>query len=114
MWEVVFDAQAAGVEAVREGVDAADVDAVCRDLIAAAGWADAFSHGTGHGVGLLIHEEPRVSKVSGDTLGAGQVVTVEPGVYLPELGGVRIEDTLVVTSEGSRALTLSPKEPVIA
>lgn len=114
MWEVVFDAQAAGVEAVREGVDAADVDAVCRNLIAAAGWADAFSHGTGHGVGLLIHEEPRVSKVSGDTLGAGQVVTVEPGVYLPELGGVRIEDTLVVTSEGSRALTLSPKEPVIA
>jgi Xaa-Pro aminopeptidase len=114
MWEVVFDAQAAGVDAVRSGVEAKAVDAVCRELIAAAGWGEAFSHGTGHGVGLLIHEEPRVSSASGDTLAAGQVVTVEPGVYLPNLGGVRIEDTLVVTAEGSLPLTRSPKEPVIA
>ena len=68
-------------------------------------------HGTGHGVGLDIHEEPRVSTRSTATLCAGHVVTVEPGVYLPELGGVRIEDTVLVTDAGCDRLTLAPKEP---
>ncbi|MGH9281744.1 MAG: aminopeptidase P family protein [Acidimicrobiales bacterium] len=114
MVEVVAESQRAGVAAVRAGVAAADVDRVCRDVIAAAGWGDAFVHSTGHGVGLDIHEAPTVSATSGDTLAAGQVVTVEPGVYLPEHGGVRIEDTVVVTDTGCRPLTLAPKDLVIA
>lgn len=113
MWEVVADAQRAGVEAVRAGVAAVDVDTTCRQLIEAAGWGESFAHGTGHGVGLDIHEDPRVSAASTATLAAGQVVTVEPGVYLAGLGGVRIEDTVVVTETGCRTLTLSPKEPVL-
>lgn len=110
MVQVVRDAQAAGVAAVRAGVEAKVVDATCRDLIDAAGWGEAFGHGTGHGVGLVIHEEPRVGRTSTATLAAGHVVTVEPGVYLPEHGGVRIEDTVVVTDDGCRPLTLAPKD----
>ena len=111
MLEVVTAAQAAGVAAVRPGVDAAEVDAACRAVIAAAGWADAFTHGTGHGVGLDIHEAPRVGTTSDATLVVGDVVTVEPGVYLPAHGGVRVEDTVVVTPEGCRPLTHSTKDP---
>jgi Xaa-Pro aminopeptidase len=114
MVEVVAESQRAGVAAVRAGVEAKTVDAACRSLIADAGWADAFLHGTGHGVGLEIHEAPRVSSASEDTLVAGHVVTVEPGVYLPEHGGVRIEDTVVVEDGGCRVLTNAPKELVIA
>ncbi|MHB1137506.1 MAG: aminopeptidase P family protein [Microthrixaceae bacterium] len=113
MLEVVLASQQAGVEAVAPGVTAADVDAVCRSVIDESGWGDAFLHSTGHGVGLDIHEEPRVSGRSTATLVAGHVVTVEPGVYLPELGGVRIEDTLLVTDGGCDRLTLAPKDPVL-
>ena len=113
MVEVVAASQAAGVAAVRAGRRAVDVDATCREVIAAAGWADAFLHSTGHGVGLDIHEAPSVSAVSGDTLATGYVVTVEPGVYLPDHGGVRIEDTVVVTEDGCRPLTLAPKDLII-
>ena len=109
MYEVVRASQAAGVGAVRAGAAAADVDRACRDLIAEAGWAEAFVHSTGHGVGLDIHEAPAVAATSADTLEEATVVTVEPGVYLPEHGGVRIEDTVVVTPEGCRALTAFPK-----
>ena len=77
------------------------------------GWGDAFAHGTGHGVGLEIHEAPRVAATAGDTLEPGYVVTVEPGVYLPGVGGVRIEDTVVVTPDGADALTAFPKHLVI-
>ena len=97
MIEVVTEAQAAGVERVASGVPAVAVDEACRTVIDRAGWGDAFLHGTGHGVGLEIHEDPRVSSASTATLAAGHVVTVEPGVYLPEHGGVRVEDTVVVT-----------------
>lgn len=114
MLEVVLASQAAGVEAVAAGADAAAVDRACREVIEEAGWGDAFVHSTGHGVGLDIHEEPRVSTKSEATLVAGQVVTVEPGVYLPELGGVRIEDTLLVTEDGCERLTRAPKDPALA
>jgi Xaa-Pro aminopeptidase len=113
MWDVVHDAQAAGVAAVAAGVEARDVDAACREVIAAAGWEEAFLHGTGHGVGLDIHEDPRVAKTSTATLVDRCVVTVEPGVYLPEHGGVRIEDTVVVTPGGCRPITLTPKSAAI-
>jgi Xaa-Pro aminopeptidase len=105
VFEVVRDAQARGVATVAPGVGCREVDAVCREVIAGAGWADRFEHGTGHGVGLDIHEAPMVSQLGTATLAIGMIVTVEPGVYLPGTGGVRIEDTLVVTETGSRALT---------
>ncbi|MFN8036013.1 MAG: Xaa-Pro peptidase family protein [Acidimicrobiia bacterium] len=113
LFDVVLDAQRLGREAVGPGVDCVTVDAACRARIDAAGWGEAFSHGTGHGVGLEIHEAPRVASTSRDTLAPGYVVTVEPGVYLPGVGGVRIEDTVVVTADGHRALTASPKDLVL-
>ena len=113
MLEVVLESQDAGVQAVRAGATAAEVDAVCRSVIDEAGWGEAFLHSTGHGVGLDIHEEPRVSGRSTATLVAGHVVTVEPGVYLPGLGGVRIEDTVLVTDDGCDRLTLAPKDPAV-
>jgi Xaa-Pro aminopeptidase len=109
MLAVVRAAQAAGVAAVRAGASTRSVDETCREVISEAGWADAFVHGTGHGVGLDIHEEPRVSWSGDATLAPGHVVTVEPGVYLPGHGGVRIEDTVVVTESGCRPLTRAPK-----
>ena len=115
LFEVVSEAQRAGVERVADGVAAADIDAACREVIQAAGWAERFTHGTGHGVGLDIHEAPRVGASSTATIGTGQVVTVEPGVYLVDRGeGVRIEDTLVVTAEGRDPLTLTTKSMAIA
>jgi Xaa-Pro aminopeptidase len=110
MVDVVAESQQAGVDAVRAGAEGKAVDGVCREIIAEAGWAEAFLHSTGHGVGLDIHEAPTVSTSSTDTLVAGHVVTVEPGVYLPEHGGVRIEDTMVVTDEGCTVLTNATKE----
>lgn len=109
MYEVVLASQEAGRSAVRAGVSCAEIDGACREIIDAAGWGDAFTHGTGHGVGLEIHEAPRVAGTGGDSLLVGDIVTVEPGVYLPDIGGVRIEDTVVVTSDGCDVLTKSTK-----
>jgi Xaa-Pro aminopeptidase len=113
MLEAVHAAQAAGVAAVRSGVEVTEVDEACRSVLRDVGWEDAFVHGTGHGVGLDIHESPRVSASGTGSLADGHVVTVEPGVYLPEHGGVRIEDTVVVTADGCRTLTLAPKDPTL-
>jgi Xaa-Pro aminopeptidase len=109
MLDVVAESQRAGVDAVAAGVEAKDVDLASRAVIDEAGWGDAFLHSTGHGVGLEIHENPRVAQTSEDTLAADYIVTVEPGVYLPEHGGVRIEDTVVVTEDGCTVLTRAPK-----
>jgi Xaa-Pro aminopeptidase len=110
MYDVVREAQAAGVATVKAGAEAKAVDDACRSIIRDAGWDEAFLHRTGHGVGLDIHEPPRVARTADGMLADGHVVTVEPGVYLVEHGGVRIEDTVVVTSEGCRTLTRAPKE----
>jgi Xaa-Pro aminopeptidase len=109
MLEVVGAAQAAGVAAVGPGAPSKAVDEACRTVIGDAGWGDAFVHGTGHGVGLDIHEDPRVGATTDAMLAPGHVVTVEPGVYLPGHGGVRIEDTVLVTPTGRRPLTRAPK-----
>ncbi|MCP5028386.1 MAG: aminopeptidase P family protein [Actinomycetia bacterium] len=113
MLDVVEAAQAAGRATVAAGVATIDVDRACRGVIGEAGWADAFAHGTGHGVGLDIHEAPWVGARSEAELMAGNVVTVEPGVYLAGHGGVRIEDTVVVTADGCRSITHSPRRPVV-
>lgn len=113
-YDTVIAAQQAGVEAMRDGAATADVDTAARTVITDAGWGDAFTHGTGHGVGLDIHELPRVAQRVDDVYELGTVATVEPGVYLSGVGGVRIEDTCVVTSDGARRLTRFPKNPEIA
>lgn len=111
MIELVTRAQAAGVAAVRPGAEAGEVDAACRSVIGEAGMGDAFVHGTGHGVGLDIHELPRVRSGSAAILRPGHVLTVEPGVYVEGRGGVRVEDSVAVTEDGCRSLTRHPKDP---
>jgi Xaa-Pro aminopeptidase len=108
--DVVQASQAAGVAAVKAGVACSDVDRACREVIEAAGWGERFVHGTGHGVGLDIHEAPAVAATSSDTLATGHVVTVEPGVYLVGIGGARIEDTVVVTDDGCWPVTTTSKD----
>jgi Xaa-Pro aminopeptidase len=107
IYQLVADAQRAGREALRPGAGLREVDAAARQLIADAGYGENFGHGLGHGVGLQIHEAPGIGATSAGTLLAGSVVTVEPGVYLPGRGGVRIEDTLVVAGA-------TPNEPKTA
>ncbi len=107
--DAVRAAQAAGLARVADGVALAEVDAACRGVLADADLADAFLHGTGHGVGLDIHEAPTLSASATGTLRSGHVVTVEPGAYLAGMGGVRWEDTVLVTDDGHRALTRAPR-----
>lgn len=109
-YDVVRRAFEAGVRAVGPGVRCADVDAAARKVIADAGLGDAFTHGLGHGIGLDIHEDPRVAGISKDVLEPGNVVTIEPGVYLPGIGGIRIEDDILVTERGRTNLCSLPKD----
>jgi len=114
VYELVRQAQQAGLDAVGPGVTAGAVDAACRDLFASAGYADWYLHGTGHGVGLDIHENPFAMAGSSVELQVGDVVTVEPGLYRDGFGGVRIEDLVTVTSGGARRLThLSKDSPCL-
>jgi Xaa-Pro aminopeptidase len=110
VYEVVRRAQQASLEAIRAGIEGEDVDKVAREVIEAAGHGDRFGHGLGHGVGLELHEAPRLSLRSDDVLAPGEVVTVEPGIYLPGELGVRIEDLVVVTEDGLRNLSSLPKD----
>lgn len=110
MHDVVRESQLAGLAAVRAGVTAGDVDKTCRDIIVDAGFGGEFIHSTGHGVGLQIHEQPWVRTGLSEPLQSGEVVTVEPGVYREGLGGVRIEDLVVVTDTGCDILTETPKD----
>ena len=105
IWNIVDKARRTGIKALRPGVATKDIDGAARGVIAAAGYGDYFTHRTGHGVGMDIHEEPFNSADSNAILHAGNIVTVEPGIYLPGKFGVRLEDTLVVTEKGSSILT---------
>jgi Xaa-Pro aminopeptidase len=109
-YELVQAAQAAGLEAIRAGVSGPDADSAARKVIDDAGHAEHFGHGLGHGVGIEIHEAPRLSQGSEDTLAEDDVVTVEPGVYVPGRFGIRIEDLVVVTLDGHRNLSSLPKD----
>jgi Xaa-Pro aminopeptidase len=113
VYALVLEAQLAGLQAVRAGHGGRDVDGVAREMIAAGGYAEQFGHGLGHGVGLEIHERPTLSTRSDDQLQASNVVTVEPGVYLPGQFGIRIEDLVAVTEDGCEILTSVPKQLVM-
>jgi Xaa-Pro aminopeptidase len=113
VYELVQRAQAAGLAAVRPGPTGKEVDAVAREIIADAGHAEHFGHGLGHGVGLEVHEGPRLSRQGDTALAPGQVVTVEPGVYVPGALGVRIEDLVVVTEDGHDVLSTLSKDLTI-
>ena len=112
-YELVRRAQAEALAAVRPGPEGREVDAVARDIIEAAGHGEHFGHGLGHGVGLEVHEGPRLSRTGDAPLVAGNVVTVEPGVYLPGRGGVRIEDLVVVAEDGHTVLSLTTKDLIL-
>jgi Xaa-Pro aminopeptidase len=110
LYQAVRDAQQAAIDAVRAGAACGQVDRAARTTLGRAGFARYFTHSTGHGVGLEIHEPPRLGRGQAETLRPGMVVTVEPGVYVPGKGGVRIEDMVVVTEVGCHVLTPAPKE----
>jgi Xaa-Pro aminopeptidase len=113
IYQIVKDAHDSAIDAVRPGVQCKDIDAVARDYIIRKGYGDYFGHGLGHGVGLDIHEKPVVSFRSEDVVLEGMVFTIEPGVYLPGWGGVRIEDMVVATSDGCRLLSRVPKDLLV-
>ncbi|MGA9636634.1 MAG: Xaa-Pro peptidase family protein [Solirubrobacterales bacterium] len=110
VYDLVLRAQRAALEAVRPAASGKEVDAVAREVISEAGHGDRFGHGLGHGVGLEVHEGPRLATTSEDDLFEGNVVTVEPGVYVPGRFGVRIEDLVVITADGHRNLSGLPKD----
>jgi Xaa-Pro aminopeptidase len=113
VWDTVLEAQLTAEQQITAGMSGVEADAIARDIIYGAGYEGKFGHGLGHGVGLAIHEPPRASFTSKDTLQPSTILTVEPGIYVPDWGGVRIEDMVVVTKEGCEVLTQAPKRPVI-
>lgn len=113
VYETVLSAQKKGLEVLKAGISGFDADKAARDIIADAGYGEYFGHGTGHGVGLQIHESPRLSPKSKHILEVGDVVTVEPGIYIPDSFGVRIEDMAFITVNGFENLTKTPKSLII-
>jgi Xaa-Pro aminopeptidase len=115
LYGIVLEAQEYAERQVRPGMTGREVDSLARDMIARAGYGEAFSHGLGHGIGLEVHEPPSLSQTRGDdVLRPGMVFSVEPGIYLPGWGGVRIEDLVVLEEAGARILCHSPKELVVS
>jgi Xaa-Pro aminopeptidase len=110
LYDVCFSAQKSACAGIRAGLTGVEADALAREPIDAAGYGEAFGHGLGHGVGLAVHEAPRLSPESEDVLRAGHVITIEPGLYVPGVGGVRIEDLAIVRDDGVELLTSFPKE----
>jgi Xaa-Pro aminopeptidase len=112
-YEIVLEAQAAAIDAARPGMLGRDLDTVARIQIGRAGYGKYFNHSLGHGIGLRIHERPRISVASRDRLRQGNVITIEPGVYVPGRWGLRIEDDVLITASGCTVLTASPKHLII-
>ncbi len=110
IYQVVLDAHDRAIAAVRPSITCRELDAVARDHIREQGFGEYFGHGLGHGVGLAVHEKPVVSPRSDAVVEEGMVFTIEPGIYIPGFGGVRIEDTVAVTADGCRLLTTAPKQ----
>lgn len=110
IYQIVKEAQAKAIEAIKPGIRAKDLDAVARDYISDKGYGDYFGHGLGHSIGLVVHESPLINKKSYDILQPGMIITIEPGIYIPQLGGVRIEDDVLITKDGYEVLTHSTKE----
>lgn len=110
IYNIVLEAQLHALENIKPGMTGREADALTRDIITKYGYGDLFGHGTGHGLGMEIHEAPRLSKLSETILTPGMTVTVEPGIYVPGFGGVRIEDDIVITETGIKILTSSPKD----
>ncbi|WHX47474.1 Xaa-Pro peptidase family protein [Paenibacillus woosongensis] len=110
IYDIVLEAQLHTLAHLRPGMTGREADALARDIIVRYGYGEQFGHSTGHGLGMEVHEAPRLSKLSDDILQPGMVVTVEPGIYIPGFGGVRIEDDVVITEGGCRRLTESSKE----
>lgn len=113
IYNIVLEAQRAGLAAVKAGISAKEVDAAARQVITGYGYGGFFGHGTGHGVGIAIHENPSLNTKDETLLQPGMVVTIEPGIYLPQWGGVRIEDSVLVTANGCEILTSSPKNELM-
>lgn len=110
IYQIVYEAQKHCREKARAGMSGAEIDSLARDIIARAGYGEYFFHRTGHGLGLEVHEEPYIVQGNTRPLAAGMTFTIEPGIYLPGVGGVRIEDDVVLTADGNRVLTKSPRE----
>jgi Xaa-Pro aminopeptidase len=113
VYDIVLEAQAAGIAAAKGGVVGKEIDAAARKVIADAGYGDCFGHGFGHGLGLEVHESPNAGPAEEKTLPAGAVISAEPGIYLPGKFGVRIEDVVALTETGRRNLTAAPKELMV-
>ena len=109
IYDIVLRAQLTAIHALKAGLPGKEADTIARKVIEDAGFGENYGHGLGHGVGLFIHEKPSAGKVSEDTLSAGALLTVEPGIYIPEWGGVRIEDVVIIGEQGVENLTTAPK-----